>query len=180
VTETDQAGRFPLLFGPQRWEWAGADAQFSTIPPEDPLVTNIHVVCFVGDRVVVCREERSFWFLPGGTREENETIEECVARELREEAGASLRGPLSWIGAHHCVTDHPTPYRPYQPHPEKAWLWCWADAVLDSEPTNPDDGEKVVEVRAAEPGEARRLLNSGDGWLPELVSLAVELRDGGP
>lgn len=139
-------------------------------------MTNIHVVCFVGDRVVVCRDEQSVWFLPGGTREENESVDECVARELREEAGAALAGPLRWIGAHHCVTDLPVPYRPYQPHPEKAWLWCWADAVLDSEPTNPEDGEQVVEVRTAEVAEAQRLLFSHFGWMAELIGLAVELR----
>ncbi len=177
---TQQASRYPRLFTPERWEWAGGDARFSIAEPEDRLVSNIHVVCFVGHRIVVCRDERPVWFLPGGTREENESVEECVARELREEAGASLAGPLHTIGAHHCVTENPTPYRPYQPHPEKAWLWCWADAVLDSEPTNPDDGEKVVEVRAAEPEEAKSLLRTDHDWLPELVSLALELRDAAP
>ncbi len=178
MTETDRAGRFPSLFRPQRWEWAGGEARFSTETPLDHLVTNIHVVCFAGDKVVVCRDERPVWFLPGGTREQYESVDECVARELREEAGATLTSPLRYIGAHHCVTENPTPWRSYQPHPEKAWLWCWADVVVDSEPTNPDDGEKVVEVRAAEVAEARRLLLSDHDWMADLVDLAVEMRGG--
>ncbi|HEX5291032.1 MAG TPA: NUDIX domain-containing protein [Streptosporangiaceae bacterium] len=168
--------RFPLLYAPQRWEWGGMDAAFSAEPPPDELVTNIHVIGFAGAQIVVCREERGRWFLPGGTREEGESIADCVARELREEAGARLAGPLRWLGAHRCVSDRPVPYRPWQPHPVKAWLWCTAEVVIDSAPTCPPDGEQVVEVRAVDPAEAQRLLTSGSGWHAELIELARECR----
>jgi 8-oxo-dGTP diphosphatase len=152
------------------------DAAFAAAPPADELVTNIHVIGFTGDRIVLCRAEREHWFLPGGTREEGESIHDCVARELREEAGARLAGPLRWVGAHRCVTDRPVPYRPWQPHPLKAWLWCTADVVIDSAPTCPADGEQVVEVRAVDPAEARRLLSAAAGWYSELIDLAAETR----
>ena len=169
------------LYAPQRWEWAGIDALFSTEPPDDDLVTNVHVVGFVGERVVFCHDARGDWFLPGGTRERGESVEACVARELGEEAGARLVGPLRWIGAHHCVSDRPQPHRPWQPHPEKAWLWCAADVVVDGTPTNPADGEQVVEVRlvavAELDAELDTLVADGlDAWVAELVRLAVELR----
>ncbi|MFE7564332.1 NUDIX domain-containing protein [Kitasatospora sp. NPDC057500] len=172
------AALFPALHAPQYWAWGRYDAQFSTVLPPDELVTNIHLVGFTdGGRVVLCRDDRDHWFLPGGTRENGESVDSCLVRELREEAGARLLGEPVWLGAHRCVTDDPVPYRPWQPHPEKAWLWGWAEVTVDSVPTNPDDGEQVVEVRAAEPAEARRLLLNGhDAWWGELIGLAVELR----
>ncbi len=175
----DLAARFPALHAPQRWAWGGIDAQFSAELPPDRLITNIHLVGFSQDRVVLCRDVRGHWFLPGGTREQDESVESCLARELREEAGARLTGPPVWIGAHRCVTDSPVPYRPWQPHPEKAWLWGWAEVTVDSAPTNPADGEQVVEVRAMPPEEARRLLVRGrEAWWGELIALAVESRGG--
>ncbi|WP_420813808.1 NUDIX domain-containing protein [Phytoactinopolyspora endophytica] len=178
--ERDLTDRYPLLFAPQRWEWAGFDGSFSTSSPAAELVTNVHVVALVRDRIVVCQDDRGVWFLPGGTREPGESIEDCAARELEEEAGARLESPLLWVGAHHGVSDRPAPYRPHQPHPEKAWLWCTADVSLHSAPTSPTDGEQVVDVRAVEAAEAQRLLLTDDRWLPELVSLAMEIRSRQP
>ncbi|MDI1462410.1 NUDIX domain-containing protein [Catellatospora sp. KI3] len=171
--------RFPLLFAPQRWDWASVDGQFSTGSPPDELVTKVHVVGFDGDRIVLCRDARPVWFLPGGTREADEPLVDCAARELLEEAGAVLRGPLHVIGAHLCLSDLPQPYRPYHPHPRVAWLWCFADVSVEAAPLNPADGEQVVEVRAVEVAEARERLLSDGPWYPELVDLAVELRAAG-
>ena len=185
---TDPAERFPRLHAPQRWEWGGIDARFSTTLPPDHLVQSIHVVGFVGDLVTVCRHREDDWFLPGGTREPDETVEQTVDRELAEEAGARRVGPLIRLGAHHCVADGPEPYRPHLPHPEKAWLWCVTDLVLDSTPTNPPDGEQVEEVRAVPLAEAQALLGPHEGrdddgwtsagWYPELLMLAIEIRNG--
>ncbi|RAG84075.1 NUDIX hydrolase [Streptacidiphilus pinicola] len=178
------ARRFPALHAPQFWAWGGYDAQFSPLMPADRLVTNVHLVGFAplpgaeGHGVVVCRDERDHWFLPGGTRERDESVDDCLVRELREEAGARLLDAPVWIGAHRCVTDNPVPYRPWQPHPEKAWLWGWGEVVVDSAPTNPEDGEPVVEVRVAPAAEAMELLTRGrDRWWAELVALAVESRE---
>ncbi|WP_412539324.1 NUDIX hydrolase [Longispora sp. K20-0274] len=170
------ATRYPVLHAPQRWDWAGIDAVFTTEPVPDELVTNIHVVAFVGERIVLCRDTRDVWFLPGGTREEGESIVDCVARELREEAGVSLAGPLGLIGAHRCVSDRPEPYKPWQPHPERAMLWCHADVVVDGRPTNPDDGEHILEVRVVDLDEAKVLLLTDGPQFPEMVDLAVELK----
>jgi hypothetical protein len=69
VPNHDLATRYPRLLAPQRWEWGGIDAKFSTAHPSPDLVTNVHVVGFIGERIVVCRDARGVWFLPGGTRE---------------------------------------------------------------------------------------------------------------
>ncbi len=154
------------------------EGQFSTTPPVDRLVNHVHVVGFVASDIVLCRDNRDVWFLPGGTREPGETIEECADREIAEEAGARRVGPLQWLGAHHFMSLTPEPYRPHLAHPENAWLWCVADVVLDSAPTNPPDGEQVVEVRAAGLDEARDLIRTDGDWLPDLLDFAWEVRTG--
>ncbi|MVU82715.1 NUDIX domain-containing protein [Nocardia sp. ET3-3] len=169
------ADRYPLLHTPARWEWGGLDVQFSTDLPPDDLVTNIHVVCFIGDDIVLCRDDRDHWILPGGTREAGESIESCVIRELAEEAGAELSGPIHPFGAHYATTDRPTPYRPWQPHPHKAWLWCTADVILTGQPTNPADAEQILEVRSFPLVEAVRYAGSDGSYHPELITLAAEL-----
>jgi 8-oxo-dGTP diphosphatase len=53
-------------------------------------------------------------------------------------------------------------------------LWCTADVVVDSEPTNPDDAEHIVEVRAFPQAEAMRLSRTDGDHMAELIALAVE------
>ncbi|WP_338761943.1 NUDIX domain-containing protein [Nocardia vulneris] len=169
------ADRYPLLHTPTHWAWGEMDVQFRTAAPPDELVTNIHVVGFVGDTVVLCRDERDVWLLPGGTREKDESIDACLRRELREEAGAYLTGPVRWLGAHYATSNRAAPFRDWQPHPHKAWLWCAADVALDAAPTNPDDAEQIVEVRAFPVEEAVRHARTDGDHVPELIRLAVEL-----
>lgn len=52
-----------------------------------------------GERLLLLRlappDEAPFWALPGGGREAGESVEACVAREVREEAGIDVAvGPL--------------------------------------------------------------------------------------
>jgi 8-oxo-dGTP diphosphatase len=37
------------------------------------------------------QEESNLWSLPGGTKEDNETLEECLIREIKEELGSSIK-----------------------------------------------------------------------------------------
>lgn len=44
-------------------------------------------LCFYGDKLVlVYAKKRDMWEMPGGGREEGETFEECVIREIKEES----------------------------------------------------------------------------------------------
>jgi 8-oxo-dGTP diphosphatase len=176
MTDAEFATRYPTLYAHRRWEFAQITPEFTTVAPPDELVGNVHVVGFVGDRIVLCHDDRDVWFLPGGTREPDESVYACVVRELAEEAGARLAGELHWFGAHRGVSEAPAPHRPHLPHPEKAWLWCYADVEIVGPPLNPPDGENVLEVQALAVEDALRLSASDWDWSPDLLSLAIELR----
>jgi hypothetical protein len=51
-----------------------------------------------------------------------------------------------------------------------------ADVEVLGAPTVPAGGEKVVEIRVAEAGEAARLLAASQGYFADLVPYAVERR----
>jgi 8-oxo-dGTP diphosphatase len=176
-TDAELRRRYPRLFAPDRWEWAAIDVRFTMRLPRDDLVQSVHVVAFQGDDVVVCRDERPLvWFLPGGTREVDETVDSCIRREFGEEAGGELVGDFHQFGAHVGLSERAEPYRPHLPHPRKAWLWGWAECVVGRLPGNPAGGETVIEVQAVPLGVAMRLASTDNGWGGELVALAASLR----
>ena len=152
--------RFPELFAPGHWAWGEVDVRYSIEEPADELISNVHVIGRADGGIVVCSNDLGWRFLPGGTREPNETIEQLVHRELNEEAGARLTGPLTWLGAHRAEHRRPTPYRPHLPHPISYWATVVADVVVDGQPTNPDDGEQVTEVLVLPPDEAADYLDA--------------------
>jgi 8-oxo-dGTP diphosphatase len=167
------AERFPELFAPGYWTWGDLDVRFTTEEPPDELISNVHVVARTAGGVVVCGNDLGWRFLPGGTREPGETIEQLVHRELIEEAGARLAGPMTWLGAHRAVHRRPAPYRPHLPHPISYWANVVADVVIEQEPTNPEDGEQVTEVLVLPADEAIAYLDAQpDGVMGPIVGLA--------
>jgi len=172
------AERFPELFAPAFWHWGDLDTQFTLEQPPDELISNVHVIARAEGGIVVCRNDLGWRFLPGGTREPDEPIEETARRELLEEAGARLTGPLTWLGGHRADHRRPGPYRPHLPHPVSYWINVVADVVVDLAPTNPPDGEQVVEVLVLPPEKAIEFLdeeNDNDGLMANLVRLAMAM-----
>ncbi len=51
-------------------------------------------------RVLLCRKKHttSLLILPGGVKEAGETAEDCLRREVREELGEVVLGPLLFLG----------------------------------------------------------------------------------
>jgi 8-oxo-dGTP diphosphatase len=52
------------------------------------------------------------------------------------------------------------PYRPHLPHPRGCWAYASTEAEVVRPPTDPADGEQVVEVMALPPGRAAGYLAS--------------------
>ena len=64
-------------------------SDFSNIP--DNLVKKVHGVCFKdGKMLLVYHSEWNIWGIPGGTREEDETVLKTLEREIQEEAACFL------------------------------------------------------------------------------------------
>jgi 8-oxo-dGTP diphosphatase len=172
------AEQFPDLFAPAFWHWGELDTQFTLERPPDELISNVHVVARAEGGIVVCRNDLGWRFLPGGTREPDEPIEETARRELIEEAGARLTSGLTWLGGHRADHRRPGPYRPHLPHPVSYWINVVADVEVVQAPTNPPDGEQVVEVLVLPPEKAIEFLdqhNDNDGLMADLVRLAMAM-----
>ena len=174
---TDWAARFPALFAPRFESYANAELEFRLEAPPDRDVTRLHVVALDPDgRVVVCRSVEEWRFLPGGRREEGESLADLVRRELREEAGCEVVGEPGPVFAHRRATSrNPEPHRPHFPHPVSAWGYAVARVELTGPPTLPPDGEEVVEVRVLPPPEAAAWLQPHDEEHADIVRLAAAM-----
>ena len=155
--------RFPDLFAESYVDYASARITYVPGAATDELVTRLHLVAVTDEgEVVVCRSVQGWRFLPGGTREEDESLADLARRELLEEAGATLRGDLVHFAAHHAESEREAPYRPYFPHPHACWGYAVARVEITARPLNPPDGEEVVEVLTLPVDEAADYLRGED------------------
>jgi 8-oxo-dGTP diphosphatase len=173
----DWAERFPDLFVPRFEGYANADLEFRLGAPPDELVNRLHAVAVDADGlVVVCRSAEEWRFLPGGRREEGESLDDVCRRELLEEAGCAVVDAPSRVFAYQEATSrNQRPHRPWFSHPVSAWAYVVARVEVTGPPTNPADGEAVVEVRRLPVGEAAAWLRVHDREHADVVLLAQAL-----
>ncbi len=168
--------RFPDLFRDAYVDYADCRVRYTMEPVPEEHISRLHLVAVTAEReVVVCRSEQGWRFLPGGSREPGESLSELARRELQEEAGASLRGEPRCFAAHIADSNRPEPFRPHLPHPRAYWGWAIAAVELVGEPTNPPDGEYVVEVLTLPPAEAADYLEVHDRVHADVLRHAVAM-----
>jgi 8-oxo-dGTP diphosphatase len=171
---SDWAERFPDLFRPRFESYANADLDFLLGEAPDEQVARLHLVAVDHDGlVVVCRSVEGWRFLPGGRREPGETLVELTRRELREEAGCEVIGDPDPVFAYQRATSrNPEPHHPHFTHPVSAWAYAVARVRVTGPPSNPPDGEAVVEVRRLPPATGAEWLRVHDVEHADVLLLA--------
>ncbi|CAM3312826.1 NUDIX domain-containing protein [Occultella aeris] len=151
------------LASPRFVPYAGADIRYQRTAPAEELITRLHLVAITpAGRVLVCHSIEGWRFLPGGTREQGESVRELAGRELLEEAGAEFRSEPVVFAAHAATSRLPHPYRPHQPHPHAYWAYAVGQVEVTGPPTNPPDGEQIVAVEELDPDAAVAELETHD------------------
>lgn len=176
----DLAQTYPHLFRENRWPWGPVRLRFEARdnPPDDRLIANVNIVPYTAIGWVVLQFASGEWEIPGGTRERGETWFETAQRELWEEAGCRMQAPQI-IGFWHCHSQAPEPYQPHLPFPDYFRLVLLAAVERLGNPTNPPDGEQVVQVVELPLEQAAERFSSQDRHdLADLYRFAAVIRQG--
>ena len=167
---------FARLYGLTRVEYADCDVRYTVDPVPEAQVSRLHLVAITPEgNAVVSRSDQGWRFLPGGTREPGESIDELARRELLEEAGAEMLGTIAPFSAF--VTDGTAagPYRAHLPFPRAYWLHAVVRARVNGPPTSPADGEQIVEVLQLPPREAVEYLAVHDPIHADVLAHAIAM-----
>ena len=98
-----------------------SDSYLSRDSPPLAYVTSVRSVVLRRDDVLTVRNRDEWHVLPGGRREEGETPEQTVRREVLEEAGGLIGRPVQLGFTHlHHLTPKPSDYE--YPYPDFLWL----------------------------------------------------------
>lgn len=75
-------------------KWNGYDVIYTWIPDDDikkyNTITQVYGICFdINANILIIKDDQ--WQIPGGTPEENETLEMALTREVTEEAQVKIK-----------------------------------------------------------------------------------------
>lgn len=94
------AQQFPELFADQYVEYAGATVRATTDDPPAELVNRLHLVAATEDgAIALCRSVQGWRFLPGGTREPQESLPALLP-------ASSARRPVPNCWTHRSSSPH--------------------------------------------------------------------------
>ncbi|MBO0731000.1 MAG: NUDIX domain-containing protein [Acidimicrobiaceae bacterium] len=146
---------------PRAWTATWLDPPFR---PEPPDVTQAYAICFVPDRrIVLIRvaldDGSPYWNLPGGGVKPGETLEDCLHREVMEEACARINTP-TYLGCQR-VDD---PHHPYGPWRYYQARFC---AEVELQPWHPQ--HETLERRLVAPEQFLATLSWGDAATARLI-----------
>lgn len=82
-----------------------------------------------------------------------------------------LREPR-YFAAHLAESNREQPYRAHLPHPRTYWAYAVGDVRIVREPSNPIDGETVVEVLTLPPDLAAEFIEVHDPVHADVLRLA--------
>lgn len=137
--------------------------------PPEAYVTSVRAVVLRGSHVLVLRNPDGVHALPGGRREEGETLMETLQREILEEGGYETQAATR-LGVVHLRHLAPVPQEYRWLHPD--FLWAVYRAVAsDAEPLLVDD-DYELEASFVPAGEAMRRVDFGSRIFVEAASRA--------
>ncbi len=142
--------------------------------PTDAPTTSVHIVAFLGGRVLVVRDRKDIFGFPGGRLESGETHGDALAREVYEEAQARLHPDYTLYAALKIEYRARIPGRVY-PH-DYSYMAMYAGIVQALDPIHPDPAGIITGRALFSYAECERCLPEHDQILLREALAALSAR----
>jgi len=120
----------------------GLSFEFTSILTKDlpplPLITSVRAILECNGEVLVFEDDLAPHVIPGGHRENGESLLESLERGIREETGCRITGAPRQLGVLHLRMLSPKPERHPYAYPDNFWLIYAASALAVAELSSQD------------------------------------------